>query len=188
MKTRTCWIAAAALLAGCATAQTVVEADPMIAGKAYADRPVSLGRVKMMVDLHAQALGGEGDDGEPAAGEQIDITLGFLAAGEPASVVARSGALKSKQDGAVGELVARFQAGGTALGCVPTAGADLALDYWFNGMATAQWKCVTLRFRVPGRQPTDPLELTFEPVNVGGELVRMLPVTFAFRTVEIQTD
>jgi len=28
---------------------------------------------------------------------------------------------------------------------------------------------VTLRFRVPGRQPGDPLELAFEPINVGGE-------------------
>lgn len=186
MNNWTCWIAAAALLTGCATAQTVVEADPVIAGKAYADRPVSLGRVKMIVDMHAQMIEGEGE--APAPGEQIDITLGFLASGEPASVVARTGALKSKRDGATGELVARFQAGGTALGCVPSTGADLALDYWFNGMTAGQWKCVTLRFRVPGRQPTDPLELTFEPVNVGGELVRMLPVTFAFRTVELETD
>lgn len=186
MKTKTAWIAAAALLGGCATAQTVVEADPVIAGKAYVDRPVSLGRVKMRVDLQPQSLEGDGEG--PAPGEQIDLTLGFAAAGEPVSVVARTGTLKSKKDGTEAELVARFQAGGTALGCVPTAGADLAADYWFNGTATAQWRCVTLRFRVPGRQPTDPLELTFEPINVGGELVRTLPVSFALRTVEIQAD
>lgn len=186
MIARTGWIAVAALLGGCATAQTVVEADPVIAGKTYVDRPVSLGRVKMRVDLHAQPV--EGEEGGPPPGEQIDLTLGFVATGEPASVVARSGTLRSKTDGAAGELIARFQAGGTALGCVPAAGADLALDYWFNGMATAQWKCVTLRFRVPGRQPGDPLELAFEPINVGGELVRTLPVTFAFRTVEIEAD
>jgi hypothetical protein len=187
MKTNAGWIAAAVLLGGCATAQTVVEADPVIAGKTYVDRPVSLGRVKMMVDLQPQVV--ETDDEAGAApGEQLDLTLGFLATGEAASVVARSGTLRSKKDGAAGELVARFQAGGTALGCVPTSGADLTVDYWFNGTATGQWKCVTLRFRVPGRLPTDPLELTFEPINVGGELVRALPVTFAFRTLEIQAD
>ena len=185
MNARTCWIAAAALLGGCATAQTVVESDPVIAGKTYVDRPVSLGRVKMLVDLQPQSL--EAEPEAPPPGEEVDITLGFLAAGEPTSVVARTGALTPK-GGAPAQLVARFQVGGSAIGCVPATGDELGLEYWFNGTATAQWKCVTLRFRVPGRQPMDPLELTFEPINVGGELQRLLPITFSFRTLEFQAD
>ena len=178
----------AGLLAGCSTVQTVVEADPVIAGKTYSHKPVLLGRVKMQVDLHTQTL--ESDDDDAAAGaEQIDITLGFVASGEPTSVVARSGTLKSKKDGQEAELTARFEARGSSIECVAEAGKELGLEYWFNGTVKGDlWKCVTLRFRLPGHQPQDPIELTFEPINVGGELVRMLPVTFAFRTVEIEAD
>lgn len=176
----------AGLLAGCSTVQTVVEADPVIAGKTYSHKPVPLGRVKMLVELHPQTL----ERGDDAAGAgQIDITLGFVASGEPASVVARSGALKSKKDGQEAELAARFEARGSSIECVAEAGKELGLEYWFNGTVKGeQWKCVTLRFRLPGHQPQDPIELTFEPINVGGELVRMLPVTFAFRTVQIEAD
>ena len=46
----------------------------------------------------------------------------------------------------------------------------------------------SLRFRLPGHRPGDPLELTFEPINVNGELVRMLPVTFAYRTEVIEAE
>lgn len=186
MNARTGMIAAAALLAGCTTAQTVVEADPVIAGKTYASRPVVLGRVKMAVGLQAQVV----DEDDPAAAEQLDVILGFLAAGgEPTSVVARSGALKSGKDGAAGELVARFQARGSSIECVAELGGEMGLEYWFNGTVKPdQFSCVTLRFRLPGHRPGDPLELTFEPVNVGGQLVRLLPVTFTFRTVEIEVD
>lgn len=186
MKTRTGLIAAAALLAGCATSQTVVEADPVIAGRTYVARPVALGPVKMAVDLQAQAVA----EDDPASAEQLDLTLGFLAAGgEPTSVVARSGALKSTRDGALGELVARFQSRGSPIECVAELGAELGLEYWFNGtVKPEQFSCVTLRFRVPGHRPGDPLELTFEPINAGGRLIRMLPVTFNFRTVEIEAD
>ena len=185
MNARIGLIAAGVLLAGCSTAQTVVEADPVIAGKTYASRPVALGRVKMVVDLQAQVV----DEDDPAAAEQVDVVLGFLAAGEPASVVARSGALKSKKDGAEAELVARFQSRGSPIECVAELGAELGLEYWFNGMVKGdQFKCVTLRFRLPGHKPGDPVELTFEPINVGGDPVRMLPVTFAFRTTEIDVD
>ena len=185
MKAGTLVVVAAVLLAGCSTVQTVVEADPVIAGKTYANRPVALGQVKMAIDLQPQAV----DGNDPAAAEQIDITLGFIASGEPASVVARSGALKSKQDGAEAELTARFEARGSPIECVAEVGKELGLEYWFNGTARAeQFNCVTLRFRLAGHQPTDPIELTFEPINVGGRLVRLLPVTFAFRTVEIEAD
>jgi hypothetical protein len=178
-------IAAALLLGGCSTVQTVVQADPVIAGKTYANnRPVPLGRVKMSIALHPQVVG---DDA--AVAEQVEITLGFAATGEPASVVARSGALKSKKDGAEAELVGRFNSSGTSIGCVAEAGGELGLEYWFNGMVKSEpWRCVTLRFRLPGHQPQDPIELTFEPINVGGELVRTLPVTFAFRTEQIEAD
>jgi hypothetical protein len=177
-------IAAAALLAGCSTAQTVVEADPVIAGKTYHQKPITLGRVKMAVGLQSQIA----DDDDPASAEIVDVTLGFLASGEPTSVVARSGALKAK-DGAEAELVARYDTRASSIECVGETGTELGLEYWFNGTVKGeQFKCVTLRFRLPGHQPGDPVELTFEPINVGGQLVRMLPVTFAFRTVEIQAD
>jgi len=175
----------AGLLAGCSTVQTVVEADPVIAGKTYSNKAVPLGRVRMAVNLQPQVV----DADDPADAEQVDITLGFLASGEPVSVVARSGALKSKKDGAEGALAARFESRGSPIECVAEVGKELGLEYWFNGTVRAeQFKCVTLRFRLAGRQPTDPIELTFEPINVGGELVRMLPVTFAFRTEEIEAD
>lgn len=184
MNARIGMMAVAALLAGCATAQTVVEADPVIAGKTYAARPVALGRVKMAIDLQGQVV-----NEDVAAAEQLDVTLGFLAAGEPASVVARSGALVSKKDGASGELVGRFQSRGSSIECVAELGAELGLEYWFNGTVKADhFKCVTLRFRLPGHQPGDPVELTFEPINVNGQQVRMLPVTFAFRTETIEVD
>ena len=186
MKAGTLVVVAAVLLAGCSTVQTVVEADPVIAGKTYNHQPVPLGRVKMQVDLHPQALE---SDGEGAGAEQIDITLGFAASGEPTSVVARSGALKSKKDGQEAELTARFEARGSSIECFAEAGKELGLEYWFNGtVKREQWNCVTLRFRLPGHQPLDPVEFTFEPINVGGNLVRILPVTFALRTVEIEAD
>lgn len=178
-------IAVAALLAGCSTAQTVIEADPVIAGKAYRQKPIALGRVKMAVGLQPQ----NADESDPAAAELVDVTLGFLATGEPTSVVARSGALKSGKDGALAELTARYDTRASSIECVGETGGELGPEYWFNGTVRGdQFKCVTLRFRLPGHRPGDPIELTFEPINVGGELVRMLPVTFAFRTVEIEAD
>lgn len=178
-------VAAAVLLTGCSTAQTVVEADPVIAGKTYHQKPITLGRVKMAVGLQPQIA----DAADPAVAEVVEVTLGFLASGEPTSVVARSGALKSRKDGAEAELITRYDTPGSSIECVGETGGELGLEYWFNGTVKGeQFKCVTLRFRLPGHQPTDPIELTFEPINVGGELVRMLPVTFAFRTVVIEAD
>jgi hypothetical protein len=185
MNARIGLVAAAALLAGCSTTQTVVESDPVIAGKTYASRPVALGPVKMAVDLQAQVV----DDDDPAAAEQLDVTLGFLAAGEPVSVVARSGTLTSQKDGAQAALVGRFQSRGSPIECVAELGAELGPEYWFNGMVRGQqFSCVTLRFRLPGHRPGDPVELAFEPVNVGGRMMRLLPVTFVFRTETIEVD
>lgn len=177
-------VTAAALLAGCGSAQTVVEADAVIAGRAYRNQPVSLGRVKLRIALQGQVA-----DAQPPEAEHVDLVVGFVATGEPASVVARGGRLRAKKDGAEGELVARAEARGTPLECIAEPGSELSLDYWFNGTARREaWKCVTLRFRVPGHRPGDPLELTFEPINVGGELQRLLPITFAYRTEEITAD
>jgi hypothetical protein len=178
--------AAAALLAGCSTAQTVVLAEPVIAGKAYGKRPVALGAVKMTLDLQPQAA----EPADAAAGEQLELTLGFLATGgETTSVVAQPGTLRSLKDGAAGELTARLAARGSPIECVAEPGLELGNDYWFNGtVGPREFKCVVLRFRVPGHRPGDPLELSFEPVNVGGRPVRVLPVTFAYRTQELEVD
>lgn len=189
-------LAAAALLAGCSTVLTVVEADAVIAGKTYREAPIPLGKVRMRLLLQAQVVESVdtvmwipvgGDKG--ADPEQVDITLGFVATGEPTSVVARGGTLRSRKDGAEAELVARFQAQGTSIECVAQAGRELELDYWFNGTVKPDlWRCVTLRFRLAGHTPADPLELTLEPVNVGGRPVRVLPISFDFRTAEVSAD
>lgn len=181
---RTWIVVAAALLAGCSSAQTVVEGDAVIAGRTYRNQAIPLGRVKLRV-----ALQGQDAQAQPPESELVDLLVGFIATGEPASVVARGGRLRAKRGGAEGELLARADARGTALECIADVGGELSPDYWFNGTARREsWKCVTLRFRVPGHRPGDPLELTFEPVNVGGELQRLLPITFAYRTEEITAD
>lgn len=173
----------AALLAGCSTVKTVTEADTVIGGRAYRDQAIDLGRVKMRLALQPQVKEDEKFVTDP---EQIDIVIGFLTAGEPTSVVVAPGRLLSKRDGKLAELTARFQAHGSAQGCGTDAAGELSLDYWFNARAdAATWKCATLRFRLPGHQPEDPLEMTFEPVNVAGELVRVLPVSFRFRTFQV---
>jgi hypothetical protein len=175
-------IAAIVLLAGCSTVQTVTEADTMIGGRAYRDQPIDLGRVKMMVTLQPQVKEGEKFVTDP---EHVEIVIGFLTGGEATSVVAHSGTLVSRKDGKAAELVARFQARGNDARCLAETVGELTTDYWFNGRAGAEaWKCALLRFRLPGHQPTDPLDLNLEPVNVGGELVRVLPVTFVFRTTQ----
>ena len=181
---RTLAVLLVTLLAGCSSVQTVIEGDAVIAGKTYRNQAIALGRVKLRV-----ALPGRDALAQPPEAEVVDVLVGFIATGEPSSVVARGGRLRAKKDGAEGELLARADARGTALECVADVGGELSTDYWFNGTARREaWKCVTLRFRVPGHRPGDPLELTFEPVNVGGELQRLLPITFAYRTEEITAD
>lgn len=192
------WIglAAAAVLAGCSTVQTVTEADAVIAGKTYHEEPIPLGKVRMRLMLQAQVVAsvntvmwipvGAEAGSDP---EQVDITLGFVASGEPTSVIVRSGTLRSMKDGQEAEFVARFLAQGTSIECLAQAGAELDVDYWFNGMARpGAWQCVTLRFRLPGHAPADPLELTLEPISVGGRPVRVLPIGFSFRTAEVSAD
>ncbi|HUR40363.1 MAG TPA: hypothetical protein VM240_04265 [Verrucomicrobiae bacterium] len=184
MKTSLIAAAFAALLAGCgSTPQTVIEADTVIAGRSYRNQAVSLGRVKLRVALLPQAPVA---DGEPAP---VEIMVGFATSGEPLSVVAAGGSLVAKKDGARGELVGRQQARGTGLECVAENQAELGLEYWFNGKVQRDsWRCVVLRFTLAGHRPGDPLELQFEPINVGGELQRLLPVTFAYRTEQLEAE
>lgn len=170
---------AALLLAGCAVEQTRIEADPVIGGRAYPGKPIDLGRLKMIVALQPQIRENDKFVTDP---EQLDIVLGFLAAGEPASVVVSAGRLASLRTGHEAQLATRFQAQGNAQGCGGEPLGELSTDYWFNARADAtDWKCALLRFRLPGHEPGEPLELRIAPVNVGGELVRVLPVSFAYR-------
>ena len=161
----------AAVLAGCAGAPAVVESDPVIAGKRYADAPIALGAVQMRLRLR-----------EGASPENLQLSLGFRAARERARVVVSGAALKYGKDGAVAEVVTRHEALGDAQGCPVSTDSVLPVDYWFNATVDAQaWTCVTLALVTPGRLAGDALELRFEPVNVDGELVRALPVTFVKR-------
>ena len=181
-------IVAVALVAGCGGVETrVAQADPLIAGRSYAHQPISLGAVKMHVSMLDQVL--ESHSRMVSDPEQIDVVLGFVATGDVTSVVAGSGALKSKKDGSVAELVARYQARGSSLECVAETGAELSADYWFNGsVKPEQWKCVVLRFHLAGHQALDPLELSFDPVNVGGEVQRLLPVGFVLHAEVLKAD
>jgi len=166
------------ILAGCAGAPAVVEADPVIAGKRYADAPIVLGAVQMRLRLREGAAPRDA----ARAPENLQLSLGFRAARERARVVVSGATLKYGKDGAAGEVVTRHEALGDAQGCPVEASSVLPLDYWFNATVDAQaWTCVTLALVTPGRLAGDALELRFEPVNVDGELVRALPVTFVKR-------
>ena len=168
------------LLAGCAGggSDPGVEADAVIAGKRYADAPVALGPVQM----HLRLREGVPPADEALAPENLELSLGFLATGESARVVLRGATLAYGSEGRAAELVTRHQARGDTAGCELARGAGLNLDYWFNATVTGEFfNCVTLGFVTPGRRAGDVLELRMEPLNVNGELIRALPVTFATR-------
>lgn len=169
----------ALVLAGCAGGSGPgVEADAVIAGKRYADAPVALGPVRM----HLRLREGTAPADEALAPENLELSLGFLAAGEDARVVLRGATLAYGGEGRAAELVTRHQARGDGAGCESARGAGLSLDYWFNATVTGEFfNCVTLGFVTPGRRAGDALELRMEPLNVNGELIRALPVTFARR-------
>jgi len=174
----TLWILAALLAAGCSSQPAVVESDPVIAGKRYADAPIVLGAVQMRLRLREGAAPRDA----ARAPENLQLSLGFRATRERARVVVSGAALKYGKDGAVAEVVTRHEALGDAQGCPVEADSVLPVDYWFNATVDAPaWTCVTLALVTPGRLAGDALELRFEPVNVDGELVRALPVTFVKR-------
>ena len=165
------------VLAGCAGAPAGVESDPVIAGKRYADAPIMLGAVQMRLLLREGAAPRD----ETRAPENLQLSLGFRAARERARVVVSGATLRYGKDG-VAEVVTRHEALGSAQGCPVEASSVLPPDYWFNATVDEQaWTCVTLALVTPGRLAGDALELRFEPVNVDGELVRALPVTFVKR-------
>jgi len=171
----------AAVLAGCGSAPPVIEADPVIAGKRYVDAPVSLGPVKMMLRIREGAPGKD----ESLSPENLELSLGFLAAHDTARVVLRRATLGYGTDGKAAEAVTRNQAKGSAQGCALENIAVLTQDYWFNATVNEEfWNCVTIGFVTPGRLATDVLELRMEPLNVNGELIRALPVTFATRVTD----
>ena len=156
-------------LAGCAAAPVETVSDPVIAGTRYRGAPIELGPVRMLLTLR---------DGDVAGNARL--TLGVLATGDAARVVLSRAQLR--YGGKPAELVTRHAAPGTAMGCADEGGAVLDTDYWFNAAVTSKsWSCVTLAFLMPGRKPGDVLELRMEPLNVGGELVHTLPVTFTPR-------
>jgi len=168
----------AVLLAGCGGAPPAVEADAVIAGKRYVDAPVMLGPVKMLLRIREGAAAKD-----PAlAPENLELSLGFLAAQDTAKVVLSNATLLYGKDGKAAEAVTRNQAKGSAQGCSMENSAVLTLDYWFNATVNEEfWNCVTIAFVTPGRLATDVLELRMEPLNVNGELIRALPATFAVR-------
>lgn len=171
-------LAAALLLAGCAGAPPAVESDPVIAGKRYADAPIMLGAVQMRLLLREGAQPGDA----ARAPENLQLSLGFLAARERARVVVSGARLAYGADGKIAEPVTRHEALGSAQGCPVEATSLLTLDYWFNATVNDHaWTCVTLAFVTPGRLAGDALELRFDPLNIDGELVRALPVTFVKR-------
>ena len=164
-------------LAGCAGAPAVVEADPVIAGKRYADAPIGLGAVQMRLRLREGAAPRDA----ARAPENLQLSLGFRATRDRARVIVSGATLRYGTD-AVAEVVTRHEALGSAQGCPVDASSVLTPDYWFNATVDAQgWTCVTLGLVTPGRRAGDALELRFDPVNVDGELVRALPVTFVKR-------
>lgn len=164
-------------LTGCAGAPGVVDSDPVIAGKRYADAPILLGAVQMRLQLREGAAPRDA----ARAPENLRLSLGFRAGQDRARVIVSGATLTYGQDG-VAEVVTRHEALGSAQGCPIDASSVLPLDYWFNATVDAQaWTCVTLALVTPGRLAGDALELRFDPVNVDGELVRALPVTFARR-------
>ena len=169
----------AALLAGCGGgAATVVEADPVMAGKRYAGAPMSLGPVKMTMRLREGAPSSD----ETLAPQSLELTLGFLAANDTAKVVLSGATLGYGKEGKAAEALTRNQARGSAQGCERDTTAVLTLDYWFNATVNGEfWNCVTIGFATPGRLKGDRLELRMEPLNVNGELIRALPVTFIER-------
>jgi len=167
----------AALLAGCAGAPAVVEADPVIAGKRYVDAPIMLGAVQMQLRLREGAAPRDA----ARAPENLQLSLGFRARRDRARVIVSGATLKYGQGG-VAEVVTRHEALGSAQGCPLEASSVLPTDYWFNATVDAQaWTCVTLALVTPGRLAGDALELRLDSVNVDGELVRALPVTFVKR-------
>jgi hypothetical protein len=165
------------MLAGCTGAPVVVESDAVIAGKRYADAPILLGAVQMRLLLREGAAPRDA----ARAPENLQLSLGFRARQERARVIVSGATLKYGAQG-VAEVVTRHEALGSAQGCPVEGTSVLPLDYWFNATVDAQaWTCVTLALVTPGRLAGDALELRFEPVNVDGELVRALPVTFVKR-------
>jgi hypothetical protein len=180
LKQAVCGLAGAVLLAGCGGAP-VVEADPVIAGKRYVNAPVSFGPVKMMLRIRE----GAPNKDEKLGPENFELSLGFLAAHDTARVVLSSATLSYGADGKVAEPVTRNQAKGSAQGCTLESSAVLGQEYWFNATVNEEfWNCVTIGFVTPGRLATDALELRMEPLNVNGELIRALPITFAVREPE----
>ena len=174
----------ALVLAGCAggggTQSDGPESDPVMAGKRYVNAPMSLGTVKMILRLREGAA-----SSDPAQGPQnVTLSLGFRAKNETAKVIL-SGATLGYGGGKAGEVVTRHESLGTADGCGFEPAAQLPQDYWFNAAVTdTLWSCVTLGIVTPGRMAADTLELRMEPLNVNGELIRVLPVTFAARPPE----
>jgi hypothetical protein len=169
----------AVLLSGCGGAPAVREADPVIAGKRYGDAPILLGAIKMRLRLREGAAPRDA----ARAPESLQLSLGFLGANDAARVVLSGAALG--YGGKTAEAVTRHAARGSAEACEMDGATLLPLDYWFNATVTPEsWSCVTLAFVTPGRAAADALELRFEPLNVDGELVRALPVTFVPRVVE----
>lgn len=167
----------AASLAGCGGAPTVVEADAVIAGKRYVDQPVVLGAVKMWLKVREGAAPAD----ETKGPENLELSLGFLAKHEDAKVILSSATL-SYGEGKTAEISTRHAAKGTDKGCEMERGAGLTLDYWFNATVNDEfWNCVTIALVTPGRMKTDVLELKMEPINVNGEQVRTLPITFVVR-------
>jgi hypothetical protein len=169
----------AALAVGCAGAPERTVADPVMAGKRYVDTPMSLGAVKMLLKVYDGAAGSGADSGP----QNLELSLGFLARNETAKVIVSSATIG--YGGKTGELVTRHESLGSAQGCGSDRAAVLPEDYWFNAAVTDQlWSCVTLAIVTPGRMASDALELRMEPINVNGELVRVLPVTFVKRPPE----
>jgi len=170
----------AVLLAACGSAP-VVEADPVIAGKRYVNAPMSLGPLKMMLRIRE----GAPPKDETLSPENLELSLGFLAAHDTVRVVLSTATLTYGKDGKAAEAMTRNQAKGSAQGCTLENTAVLTQDYWFNATVNEEfWNCVTIAFVTPGRLKTDTLELRMEPLNVNGELIRALPVTFAVRVTE----
>jgi hypothetical protein len=167
---------ALAAVAGCSSQPALVEADPVMAGKRYADAPMVLGAVKMRLKVREGAAGSEPESGP----QNIELSLGFLAANESARVILSSATVS--YGGKSGEVVTRHESLGTGQGCSYDRSASLPQDYWFNASVTDKlWSCVTLGILTPGRMKGDRLELRMEPLNVNGELIRALPVTFIER-------
>lgn len=170
-------LAASLAVAGCAGAPPVVEADAVIAGKRYVDAPVSLGPVNMLLRVRE----GTPPRDPELAPQNLQLSLGFRATHDTARVVLSRATLAYGAGGAA-EVVTRHEALGSAQGCPMDGASVLPPDYWFNASVGPQtWICVTLGLVTPGRRAGDVLELRMEPLNVNGELIRALPITFAMR-------